>query len=128
MSVTEGELSAAKRLYDPKQNGGRSFEQMLTQNPAALTPLVNEARFQATETNEFLDWLELNSTIPTPSPAAPPGDLEMPAHLADPDPHSQYALFVSTDGAPGRTIFRGAIDPNVASDPVVGDVWIDTSV
>lgn len=36
------------------------------------------------------------------------------------------ATMINTDGDPGKTIYVGAIDPDVAYTPAVGDVWIET--
>lgn len=35
------------------------------------------------------------------------------------------ATMVNTDGDPGKTIYVGSIDPDVAYTPAVGDVWIE---
>lgn len=35
------------------------------------------------------------------------------------------ATMINTDGDPGKTIYVGAIDPDVAYTPAVGDVWIE---
>jgi hypothetical protein len=35
------------------------------------------------------------------------------------------ANIINTDGDPGKTIYVGSVDPDVAYTPAVGDVWIE---
>jgi hypothetical protein len=42
------------------------------------------------------------------------------------DLQNDKANIINTDGDPGKTIYVGSVDPDVAYTPAVGDVWIET--